>query len=173
MRLASQDKSQPRVDAMTALQVRERAGLSTEELISRTAAAGPRAARARARVPVLLGWAPMKEEVGGLPETWRVGYLLEVILTRDVWMHRVDLARATGHEMVLDADHDGRLVADVVAEWARRHQQPFELQLEGPAGGVYTSGHGGEQLRLDAVEFCRILSGRTSGDGLLRQPVPF
>ena len=102
-----------------------------------------------------------------------MGYLLDVILTRDTWMHRVDIARATGRALVLTPDHDGRLVADVVAEWARRHGRPFTLSLEGPAGGVYTSGAGGEAIALDPVEFCRILSGRGQGTGLLTQQVPF
>jgi hypothetical protein len=31
--------------------------------------------------------------------------------------------------MHLTADHDGRLVADIVAEWASIHEQPFELPL--------------------------------------------
>jgi hypothetical protein len=34
-------------------------------------------------------------------------------------------------------------------------------------------GTGGEVITLDAVEFCRILSGRASGAGLLAQEVPF
>ena len=34
----------------------------------------------------------------GLPgeSDWTVGYLMDVVFTRDVWMHRVDLSRATG-----------------------------------------------------------------------------
>jgi hypothetical protein len=32
-------------------------------------------------------------------------------LTRDPWMHRLDLARATGHAPVLTADHGGVIVA--------------------------------------------------------------
>jgi hypothetical protein len=32
---------------------------------------------------------------------------------------------------------------------------------------------GGEGVTCDAVEFCRILSGRATGTGLLAQPVPF
>ena len=35
------------------------------------------------------------------------------------------------------AEHDGRIVADVVAEWARRHGEPFVLELTGTAGGAY------------------------------------
>jgi hypothetical protein len=116
---------------------------------------------------------PMKEEVGGKSETWRMGYLLDVILTRDPWMHRVDIARATGRDLVLTPEHDGRIVADVVAEWARRHGRPFTLTLTGPAGGTFVAGNGGESITVDAVEFCRTLAGRADGSGLLTQEVPF
>jgi hypothetical protein len=102
-----------------------------------------------------------------------MGYLLDVILTRDPWMHRVDIAHATGRDMELTPDHDGRIVADVVAEWARRHGKPFTLTLTGPAGGTYVAGDNGEQITIDAVEFCRTLSGRVTGAGLLTQEVPF
>jgi hypothetical protein len=73
----------------------------------------------------------------------------------------------------LTPEHDGVLVADVVAEWAQRHGRPYRLRLTGPAGGEWSSGSGGEEIELDAVEFCRVLSGRGSGAGLLGQPVPF
>lgn len=162
----------PVIDAMTAMQVDEHAPLSTTELIARAEEIGPRAARWRATAPGLLRRMPMKETVGGEPETWRIGFLLDTILTRDPWMHRVDISRATGIDLVLTGEHDGRIVADVVAEWARRHGQPFSLALTGPAGGEFTSGDG-EHITIDAVEFCRILSGRAAGTGLLSQEVPF
>lgn len=162
------------VDGMTAFQVEERAHLTVPELLERMEASGPKAARFRSRVPAPMRRATMEESVGGVPEKWRMGYLLDVILTRDTWMHRVDIARATGREMVLTAEHDGRLVADVVAEWARRHGQPFVLDLTGPAGGRFVAGDGGEELALDAIELCRVLSGRATGPGrLLSQEVPF
>ncbi|MGQ0618068.1 MAG: hypothetical protein ACT4PW_13950 [Acidimicrobiia bacterium] len=47
------------------------------------------------------------------------------------------------------------------------------LTLTGPAGGHFTRDSGGEEHTLDAVEFCRVLSGRGSGDGLLAEEVPF
>ena len=63
-----------------------------------------------------------------------------------------------------DADHDGRIIAEVAAEWARRHGRPHRLVLTGPAGGTFTSGEpDAETIELDAVEFCRILSGRAEG----------
>ena len=147
--------------------------LSTSELIAKIDDVGPRAARWRATRPALFRRMPMKEEVGGEQETWRMGYLLDVILTRDPWMHRVDIARATGLEMELTAEHDGRIVAEVVAEWARRHGTPFALTLTGPAGSEYVAGENGEHVTIDAVEFCRTVSGRATGSGLLTQEVPF
>jgi hypothetical protein len=50
-------------------------------------------------------------------------------------MHRLDIAAATGTEPRLTADHDGVIVADVVAEWADRHGKDFELTLTGPPAG--------------------------------------
>lgn len=162
----------PQIDGITAVQVDETAPLRTDELIARLAAAGPAAARWRSSRRLMRA-IPLKEEVDGTPETWRFGYLVDVILTRDTWMHRSDLAEATGRPMALTAAHDGRIVADVVAEWARRHGQPFALRLEGPAGGEFSQGSGGAELTIDAVEFCRILSNRGTGAGLLGQQVPF
>lgn len=161
------------VDGLTAVQVRDHIELSRDELVDRLAQTGPKQAKWRASRR-LMRRIPMKQQMrDGTTETWRAAYLFDTILTRDTWMHRVDIARATGRQLVLAADHDGRLVADVVAEWARRHGQPFTLHLQGPAGGTYTSGAGGEELSSDAVEFCRTLSGRATGSGLLTQEVPF
>jgi ABC-type taurine transport system ATPase subunit len=44
-----------------------------------------------------------------------------VIITRDVWMHGIDIARAAGKELELTDDYDGRVIAYVVADWGRRH----------------------------------------------------
>jgi hypothetical protein len=60
-----------------------------------------------------------------------------------------------------------------VAEWARRLGKPVTLVLAGPAGGTFVAGIGGERIELDAIEFCRILSGRAEGTGLLSTEVPF
>jgi hypothetical protein len=71
---------------------------------------------------------------------------------------------------------DGRIVADVVAEWARRHGKPFTLALTGPASGTYAHHPDlpeAEHLSLDAVDFCRTLAGRGHPAGLLTTIVPF
>jgi len=162
----------PDIDGMTEVQVRERAHLGPAQLVERIAVMAPRAAAGRRRVPGLMRRMPMRVEVAKVMETWRLGYLLDIIFTRDTWMHRVDISRATGHELALTPGHDGRIVADVVAEWARRHGRPFTLELTGPAGGTFTQA-GGDSITVDAVEFCRTVSGRAEGAGLLTQEVPF
>jgi len=106
-------------------------------------------------------------------ERWSYGFLVDTIFPRDTWVHRLDISRAIAVEMVVTPEHDGRIVANVVAEWARRHGQRFALTLTGPAGGRWESGDGGESIELDALDFCWTVAGRTPGRGLLTTPVPF
>jgi uncharacterized protein (TIGR03083 family) len=162
------------IDEMTATQVRERSAMTPAAITSRLAAVAPKAVRARRRTPALMRWAVrIKNDPPFDAERWRYGYLVDTIFTRDTWMHRLDVSRATGRPMELTAGHDGRLVADVVGDWARRHAQPFTLTLTGPAGGQWRAGDGGEHLRLDALDFCWTLAGREHGAGLLATEVPF
>ena len=161
---------------MTQVQIDRVAGLDSDALVAECRALVSPAARGRRRTPApMRRWVSFPVQMGAtIDERWRLGYLVDVILTRDAWLHRIDLCRAVGVEPQLDADHDGRIVADVVAEWARRHGGPYHLVLTGPAGGTFTGGgSGAEELRLDAVEVCRTLSGRAEADGLLATEVPF
>ena len=161
----------PDVDGMNDVQVRERAEVTPDDLRRALADAGARGVRARNRIPAPLRAIriPFGPPLGTRP----LGYLMDRIYTRDAWLHRVDLARATDRPLELTADHDGRIVADIVAEWATVHGQPYRLTLTGPAGGTWSRGQDGEQLTLDAVEFARVLSGRAEGTGLLAHAVPF
>lgn len=165
-------------DAMNDYQVRANAHRSPAELIAALRDVAPRAVRGRRRVPQVLRRLPVPLADGGsfpagTPSQVSMGELLDAVLTRDVWLHRIDICRAVGREPELDPAFDGRVVADVVAEWAARHGQPVQLSLRGPAGGHYVQGSGGPVLDHDAAEFCRILSGREDGDGLLQTKVLF
>lgn len=159
------------VDKVNEVQVRERADRSPDQLVADLADVAPRAVRGRRRLPRPVRAVPLPfgPPLGVRP----LGYLMGCIYTRDAWMHRVDISRATGRELVLTPDHDGRIVADVVAEWADRHGAPYRLQLTGPAGGTWERGTGGEELSLDAVAMMRAVSGRAPGTGLLATTVPF
>jgi uncharacterized protein (TIGR03083 family) len=169
---AARRSGRPMIDEMTASQVRDHATLSPSEMTRRLHEMAPRAVRGRRRIPAVMRAVPFKP---GAPieGTWKLGYLIDIIMTRDYWMHRVDLTRATQTDLALTDGHDGRIIADVVAEWARGHRQPFRLILDGAAGGEFVHAEPIDELRLDAIEFCRILSGRGAGPGLLNQEVPF
>jgi hypothetical protein len=149
-----------------------RAGLSPAQVTERLAAVAPRTVRGRTRTPALVRNHAWLAVDGPVHETWKLGYLLDTIYLRDLWMHRIDANRALSLLPELSADHDGRIVADIVVEWARRHGKPFILHLAGPAGGTYAS-PGAERLSLDAVEYCRTLAGRAPAAGLLGTVVPF
>ena len=162
--------------ALSAVQVRERADLSPGQIIGRLTAIAPRTVRGRARTPALVRNHAKLAVDGPVYETWKLGYLIDTIYLRDLWMHRADAARALNRPLELTPRHDGRIVADVVAEWARRHGEPFVLDLTGPAGGRYAHAPelpGTRHISFDAVEFCRTLAGRGQPAGLLTTIVPF
>lgn len=163
------------LDALTALQVEQNASLGTSDLLDAMRACAPKAVAARRHAPSLVRnrALPGPQLVGGQWERWTTGFLLDVILTRDPFMHRLDIGGATGVSLPATASHEGVIVADVVREWADRHGAPYSLELGGPAGGTWSRGVGGERIELDAFEFCRAVSGRAPATGLLETQVPF
>ncbi|TDS83353.1 maleylpyruvate isomerase family mycothiol-dependent enzyme [Nesterenkonia aurantiaca] len=178
--LRARRRSGLQIDALTALQVEKNAALTAEEVAREYRRLSPRAVRNRLRAPRFLRNQTMEEETDG---RWTFGYLFDVILTRDPFMHRIDITRATGVPMVATADHEGVILDDVVREWAQRHGRPVALELSGPAGGHWAFGHGGnaggghrrdgEPISMDPFEFCRATSGRAPAAGLLTTQVPF
>ena len=162
------------VDGINATQVKGAFPADQRAGRRRLASSAPRAVKGRRRTPApMRSLVRMRQDPPFQAERWQYGYLVDRIFTRDTWVHRLDIARATGREMVLTPDHDGRIVADVVAEWAQRHGRPFDLTLTGLAGGRWGQGTGGESIEIDALDFCWTLSGRMPGRGLLAIPTPF
>ncbi|KQX69663.1 maleylpyruvate isomerase family mycothiol-dependent enzyme [Angustibacter sp. Root456] len=165
------------LDAVNALQVSEHRRLTPAERVSRLTALAPRAVAGRMRLPRPLRRVsvPIAQSgsSAGMPPRLQLGHLVDVVYTRDVWMHSHDIARATGRRLDRCAPVNARIVADVVREWARRHGQPVDLTLTGPDGGRFVVGAEGERIELDAVEFCRALSGRAPAPGLLGHLVIF
>lgn len=158
---------------LSALQVAERESIDPVRLVESLRAIAPKTVKARKRLPGLIRRFAKVGVDGPVVEKWTIGYLVDTIYLRDLWMHRLDATDATGREPRFSTEHDGRIVADVVSEWARRHGQPFTLELTGAAGGRFANGEGGESIVIDAAEFCRVMSGRASGAGLLATIVPF
>jgi uncharacterized protein (TIGR03083 family) len=160
----------PLVDGINEVQIADRRDLSPAEVVDRLEGVADRAVRARHRTPRLVRRAKVENPLGG---TLTMQQLVDVIYTRDEWLHRVDIARATDRPIELTHDHDGRIVADLVRDWAMAHGEPVTLELTGPAGGTYRQGTGGPRLTVDAVDFALTTSGRAHAEGLLAVPVLF
>jgi uncharacterized protein (TIGR03083 family) len=152
-----------RLDADNRQQIDDLGGQTGPELAAMLAAIGPKAIRARRRVPSLVrrlraGRMYPEEK---LPDD-RLSYILDVLGLRDPWMHRVDVARATGRPLVLGA-HDRVIVAQVIADLGQAWDgPPVLLELTGPAGGRWALGQGtpAATVRADTVDYLRALSGR-------------
>lgn len=152
------------------VQVSERADLDPAALIARWDQAVPRALRGRRRFPPFLR--PVRIGFEGPLGRRSLAYLMDIVYTRDVWMHRIDICRATGRQPALTPAHDGRLIADMVADWASTHHHPFSLHLTGPAGGTYAAGSDDPPLAIDATDWAWTVSGRARATGLLANPLP-
>ena len=149
------------LDAANEMQIDDRRGATPEQLVAELAVLGPRAARARRRMPRLLRSRPVPGD-NGLPVGSTFGYLVDVIYPRDVWMHRIDVCRATGRALSPTAT-EADVVAEVVRDLARGWDGPTtRLTLTGNGAGTWTLGSGTPRatLEADAVEVCRMLSGR-------------
>jgi uncharacterized protein (TIGR03083 family) len=158
------------VDGLNELQIRERSELSNDEVVAQLQAVGEKAVKGRFGTPLPMRYTPVPF---GEPIGWKpVNYLLEVGFTRDVWAHRIDIHAVIGRPRQVEPGHDGRLIADIVREWAQLHGQPFHLHLTGTASGRFSQGEGGEHVEMDALDFIRTLSGRLPGTGVMRHPLP-
>jgi uncharacterized protein (TIGR03083 family) len=149
------------LDAVNQMQIDERRDVTHAELLAELADLGPRAARARRKMPRLL----RARRVPGdnpLPVGATFGYLVDVIYPRDLWMHRVDVERATGRPHAPTSAED-TVVAEVVRDLADGWDgPPTTLTLTGRGSGTWQLGAGTPvaALTAEAVETCRLLSGR-------------
>jgi uncharacterized protein (TIGR03083 family) len=170
VRIARAERIRDPLDAMNAYHVRAFADVPGPELAARIRDMVPRALKGRERMPQTLRTLvrPRLAVAGRVS----LGWIVDVVYTRDAFLHRVDVCRATGREPLVD-DTEGRIVADIVREWVGRHGEAVTLRLRGGAGGTYEAGSRGPVLELDAVEFARLVSGRGTPVGLLATSVQY
>lgn len=157
---------QLREDLISSIQVADRAARTPAELIAELRAAGRRTIANRQRVPWPLRRARIPHPLVG---HFDLGYLFDIIYTRDTWMHRLDICRATGRSMALTGEHDGRIVALVMRDLAhtvapKLGGQAVAVELAGPAGGAWQIGPGTplSTIRMDTLDFNVLASGRFS-----------
>jgi uncharacterized protein (TIGR03083 family) len=158
-----------RLDALNQVQVEDRSNCSGAQLTRRLAYLRSQRLRLRTRLPKIVRRLPLPPGFS-LPAGQRqVGYALDVIYIRDLWMHRVDICVATGRDLVL-GEHDHEVVRQVIADLARTWDGPAViLELTGPAGGRWQLGSTPDRqpstatvatARADTVDYLRCLSGR-------------
>ncbi|MQB01013.1 MAG: maleylpyruvate isomerase family mycothiol-dependent enzyme [Actinobacteria bacterium] len=146
-------------DASNHLQVEARRAIPHGELLARMEIVLPRMLRRRSSLARFARYVPYYD---GFLGTTNVGFIMNAIFSRDTFMHRADISRPLGREMVL-GDDDRRLLEDVVRDWARRSDARLMLHLTGPAGGDYlTSSDAAADVTVGAVDFGRILTRRES-----------
>lgn len=162
------------IDATNQLQVDDRANRTPAELIAELREIGPKAIYNRHKLP---GWLRAVRLPIPLLGFVPVGYLTDLIYTRDMWMHRLDICRATGREMRLAPDHDGRMVALVVRDLAllkgkKLFGQTVTYHLTGPAGGRWLVGNSrgsDATVEMDALDFTLLAAGRLPLKTVLEQ----
>lgn len=158
------------VDLINQRQIEDRAGASPAELIAELEAVGPKAIATRQGLPVFLR--ALRMPLGPPLGFVRFDYLTDLIYTRDTWSHRLDICRAIGREMVLTAEHDGRIMALVMRDLAVKLKRELKgvslvCKLTGPAGGAWRIGSAEiptATIEMDALEFSRLSSGRLTAD---------
>lgn len=124
------------LDAHNALQVDEHRHLEGATLAAEFARLWPKAVRALRRIPTPMRRVRLHSGVPDVPPL-SLGYLADVITPRDLWMHRVDLALATGRP-VETRGHERHIIEQVLRDLAREWDgPPVVLELTGVAGGSW------------------------------------
>jgi uncharacterized protein (TIGR03083 family) len=155
------------LDAHNQIQIDELGGRSPAELAAHLARFGPEGLAAIRRMPGFVRAIPstLFFPEPALPDR-RMSYLFDVLTPRDTWMHRLEIVRATGQQW-RPHPHDADIVAQVVRDLDQQWRDaPFQLTLNGPAGGTWTIGDGSAatETKADAIAAMLHLSGRVGLD---------
>ena len=153
-------------DAINELQVGERKSKTPAELITELKQVGSIAIHNWAHGFNAIKWIAVPHPVGGFMS---VRYLMWVTHSRDTWMHRLDICRATNRSFEQTREHDGRIVELVVLDVAKKlknklGRRAITLILTGIAGGRWQIGSGVPvaEMEMDALDFNIFVSGRFS-----------
>ena len=155
------------LDTLTQFEVDQRARATPADLIAELRAEGPEAITNRQFQPESIR--SLQLPIGSGVKV-PVHVFVDVILPRDMWMHRMEIALATGRGIVRTADHEGRLTALVMRDLARRLTPVLEsrtivYRLTGPDGGDFRFGPDlppAATLTMGTVDFHLLASGRLS-----------
>ncbi|MGW7684485.1 maleylpyruvate isomerase family mycothiol-dependent enzyme [Kribbella sp. NPDC054772] len=105
-----------------------------------------------------------------------LGYIHDILLARDLWMHRDDVCQALGRPFDPGPNAE-EIVAQVMYDvidgpwWGER--PAVEVELTGAGGGTYQLGRGAPvgHAAVDAVAYMRTVSGRDDAPAVSGDPV--
>lgn len=170
------------VHAQNQLQVEDRKDLSPDELIARLEVGLPALLRLRQRLSLPGRLVPLYNPLFGLIT---LGFAMDTIFTRDVFVHRIDIARSAGTEFYA-GPHDRRVFEDCLRHWAKKSKANLCFELDGPLSGHYATGSApAAVVRGTGVDLVRVLAGRLEPERMeiegekeravawLRVPCPF
>ena len=145
-------------DAINELQQADRRDRPGPTIVDDIERLMPKAVRRRLKMPRLVRG--VRVPGSDLPSRSDFGYLFDVIYPRDVWLHRIDTARATGRPTT-DTAGERVIIAQVIRDLARAwHDPPWVLDLGDVGHWLIGPGQPVATVRTDAVDYMRLLSGR-------------
>lgn len=156
------------LDARNQIQLDDLADLDGPALRARYRELRPGAVAGARRAPAPVRALKVPSGLPGVPKI-QLGYLFDVICLRDIWMHGVDIACATGKRRVA-GPADAPAIEQVIRDLGREWRGPsVRLTLHGvlDASWVLGTGQVKAELEADAIELCRSLAGRPAD----RQPI--
>lgn len=160
------------VDGTNRLQLEDRADKTPAELVAEFRQSGQIAVQNRQKLPWIVRKIHLPMGDLGFAS---FEYLMDVIYPRDQWMHRYDICAATGKKMTVTAEHDGRIVALVLLDIAKKLRKQLGnrtimVELTGALTAVYQFGSKAEPdcvAAIDVFDFNLRASGRISAVGAL------
>lgn len=159
-------KGEDRIHGINRCEVADRADFSTEEIIAEMREYGPKAVRMRQRIPGFIRHLEMPlPPLGKAP----IHYLLDTIYPRDQWMHRADICRAAGKQMIFTKEYDERVTDLVMLDIAKRLEKKIagtvDLMITGGVEKTYRFGDKSSAdagIVLDLLELNRLASQRAT-----------
>jgi uncharacterized protein (TIGR03083 family) len=166
-------KGMTMLDAWNQAEVERRQSHSPQALIAEIRNAMPQSLQGRGKIPAWLRGLILP--LPGFDQPRSMGYLFDLIYTRDMWMHRVDICSATGRKMSLDSSHDARIIALIVRDLAMKSKSGLNgrsaiLELTAAAGGTYRIGKSlspDVTIEIDPISFSILTSGREKSANIL------
>jgi uncharacterized protein (TIGR03083 family) len=149
------------LDARNQIQIDDLSAFDNAALVAHYRERQPSALTGVRLMPALLRKAKAPSGLPGVPKIG-IAYLFDVICTRDIWMHAIDIEQATGKRRVVGTYDEAiidQIIRDLGVEWSG---PTIELQLTGASNKRWKLGTGEvtAMANADAIELSRMLAGR-------------